>query len=175
VLLCSLSSEFALSFWNAYFPLLLAGKGFSPEVIALYFSLRGVATASIRPLLGVFTRRVSRTFALIASLATMALALAMMPALGRPTEFAAVVLLFGTAAGFIFPLTLALVSVGFSVEAMGTGVGIRQFVTRIGQLLGPVLLGLVTQAAGLTTAFVTSAVVVGGTAAVYARFRARGG
>jgi len=175
VLLCSMTSESALSFWSGFFPLLLAGKGFTPEVIALYFSLRGVATASIRPLLGVFTRLASRARVLIVSLALMALALALMPVLTRPTEYAAVVILFGIAAGFIFPLTLALVSVGFSPEAMGTGVGIRQFVTRVGQLLGPVLLGLVTQATGLTAAFVTSAVIVGGTAAVYARFRARGG
>ena len=170
-LLCSLSSEFALSFWNAFFPLLLAGRGFSPQVIGLFFSLRGVATASIRPFLSVLTHRISRPVALIVCMAVMALTLVAMPVFDRVTALGAAVVVFGLAAGFIFPLTLALVSVGLTSESMGTGVGIRQFVTRMGQLLGTILLGVVTQAAGLQTAFVASAIVLGSSAAVFARYR----
>lgn len=174
VLLCSLSSEFALSFWNAFFPLLLAGKGLPPQVIGLFFSLRGVATASIRPLLGVITRHITRDTALVVSMATMAVTLAAMPVLDTPARLSLAVVLFGLAAGFIFPLTLALVSVGLTSESVGTGVGIRQFVTRVGQLLGPLVLGMLTQAAGLQAAFVASAVVISGSAAVFARYRPRG-
>jgi predicted MFS family arabinose efflux permease len=154
-LISSLLGELVMAFWSAFYPLLLASRGYTPGAVALYFSLRAVANTASRPLVMSFTSPRARVRALITGLLVTAGALALMPVVAPSRIGTAVVIVaFGLASGLYFTLLVATVAQGFPPHAAGMGVATRMLMTRIGVILGPLSLGLVVQALGMAAGFV---------------------
>ena len=151
-LLSSLLGELVMSFWSAFFPLLLASRGYTPGAVAFYFSLRAIANTASRPLVLSFTSPRVRARALITGLLVTAGAVSLMPVVvGSRLGMGILIVLFGLASGLSFTLLVATVAQGFPPQAAGMGVATRMLMTRIGVIVGPLSLGLVVQAFGMAS------------------------
>ncbi|MGQ0568697.1 MAG: MFS transporter [Armatimonadota bacterium] len=166
-LLVTLTGDLVMAFWNTFFPLLLIVRGYGPEAIAIFFSLRAVSNTAVRPFIGLFTSHAWRTQSIILSLVTVAVSLALMPVLTSQLGMGLAVVVFGFAGGLSFTIVAAALAAGFSVEAAGLGMGMRMLMSRIGIILGPVVLGVVVQSLGFTAAFFAGAAILGASALPY--------
>jgi len=149
------------------FPLLLFTRGYGPQAVAFYFFLRAVADTAVRPVIGTLTARISARKAVILSLVAGAGSLAVMALLRSQAAMSIAVFVFGLAVGIYVTLSAIDVTREFSTEAAGVGVGMRMLMSRVGIVLGPILLGLVVESLGYTTAFVVGAVISGGPVLLY--------
>jgi MFS family permease len=166
-LLVTLSGEAIMAFWNTFFPLLLSVRGQGAETIAFYFVLRAVSNALVRPVIPLITRRLTRGRALILGLAGVAVTIAAMPLVTSRLGMGLTVLLFGFAGGLYSTLVAAAVVAGFTADAAGVAMGTRMLVSRIGIIIGPVLLGVLVESAGFTRSFLASAAVMAASALLY--------
>ncbi len=166
-LVVTLVGDLAMSFWNTFFPLLLTMRGYGAEAIALAFSVRAVSNTAVRPFITRITARSSRTRTLVLSLGGFAASLAVMPWLVSKVGMGLVVFIFGFAGGLAFTIAAAAVAEGFSPEAAGLGMGTRMLMSRIGIIVGPVVLGIVVQSFGFTVAFIACAVICGASVFLY--------
>jgi predicted MFS family arabinose efflux permease len=162
-----------MAFWSAFFPLLLVARGYGPEAVAFYFFLRAVADTAARPVIWTLTARIAPRRALILTLVAGAASLAMMALVRSQAAMSIAVLVFGVAVGMYVTLSAIDVTREFSTEAAGLGVGMRMMMSRVGIVLGPILLGLVVESLGYSLAFVVGAAVSGAPALLYGpQFRA---
>jgi MFS family permease len=166
-LVVTLTGEMIMAFWNSFFPLLLSARGQGTEAIASYFVLRAVSNALVRPVIPAMTRRLTRGRALIVGLAGVAVALAAMPLVVSRLGMSLTILIFGFAGGLYSTLVAASVVAGFSADAAGVAMGARMLVSRIGIIIGPVVLGVLVESGGLTVSFLTGAAVMVGSALLY--------
>jgi predicted MFS family arabinose efflux permease len=172
-LLVSLSGDLTAAFWSTFFPLLLTTRGYGPQAVALYFSLRAITNTGVRPLIGAAIARFNPTRLMVFSLAGTALSLAAMPLLIAQISVGIAVLLFGLAGGVYTTLAAIDVATAFPAEAAGVGVGMRMLMSRIGIIVGPILLGLAVQSLGYTPAFVLGAMLCGAPALLYTAIHRR--
>jgi sugar phosphate permease len=77
------------------------------------------------------------------------------------------ILIFGFAGGLYSTLVAAAVVAGFSADAAGVATGTRMLVSRIGIILGPILLGVLVESSGFTVSFIASAAVMAVSALLY--------
>ncbi len=166
-LLVSGMSDLIMAFWSAFFPLLLATRGYGPQAVAFYFLLRAVADTAARPVIWSLTARIAPRKALILSLVAGAASLAVMALVRSQTAISIAVVVFGGAVGMCVTLSAIDVTREFSTEAAGVGVGMRMLMSRVGIVLGPVLLGLMVEAFGYPTAFVVGAAISAGPVLLY--------
>lgn len=166
-LIVTLVGDLVMSFWNTFFPLLLAARGYGATAIAVFFAVRAVSNTAVRPFIGMLTVRSSRTRTLIVSLSGFTVSLAVMPWLVSKIGMGLAVFIFGFAGGFAFTVAAAAVAAGFSPEAAGLGMGMRMLMSRIGIIVGPVLLGIVVQSFGFAAAFVACAAIAGASVLLY--------
>jgi MFS family permease len=166
-LVVTLVGDLVMSFWNTFFPLLLTTRGYGAEAIALAFSVRAVSNTAVRPFISMITARSSRTRTLILSLGGFAASLAVMPWVASRAGVGLTVFIFGFAGGLAFTITAAAVAEEFPLEAAGLGMGTRMLMSRIGVIVGPVILGGVVQSLGFTVAFVVCAVICGASVFLY--------
>ncbi len=166
-LVVTLVGDLVMSFWNTFFPLLLTTRGFGAEAIAVFFAVRAVSNTAVRPFIGTLAARSSRARTLIVSLGGFTVSLAVMPYLASKIGMGLAVLIFGFAGGFAFTVAAAAVAAGFSPEAAGLGMGMRMLMSRIGIIVGPVLLGIVVQSLGFAAAFVACAAICGASVLLY--------
>lgn len=155
-LISSLLGELVMAFWGAFFPLLLASRGYTPGAVALYFALRAIANTASRPLVLIFTSARFRARALITGLLVTAGTLGLMPFVASSRiGIGVLVAVFGLASGLYFTLLVAMVAQGFPPQAAGMGVATRLLMTRIGVIVGPLALGVVVQILGMAAGFMT--------------------
>lgn len=166
-LLVTLSGEAVMAFWNTFFPLLLSARGQGAETIAFSFVLRAVSNALVRPVIPLIARRLTRGRALILGLVAVAVTIAAMPLVLSRLGMGLVILVFGFAGGLYSTLVAAAVVAGFSADAAGVAMGTRMLVSRIGIILGPILLGVLVQSFNLTISFMACAAIMAASALLY--------
>jgi MFS family permease len=166
-LLVTLTGEMIMAFWNSFFPLLLHARGQGTETIAFYFGLRAVSNALVRPIIPAMTRRLTRGRALISGLLGVAVSIVAMPLVVSRLGMGLAILIFGFAGGLYSTLVAAAVVAGFSADAAGVAMGARMLVSRIGIILGPILLGVLVESSGFTVSFIASAAVMAASALLY--------
>jgi MFS family permease len=160
-LISSLLGELVMAFWNAFFPLLLASRGYTPGAVAFYFSLRAIANTASRPLVMSFTTPRVRARALITGLLVTAGTISLMPVLAASkVGMGVLIVVFGLASGLYFTLLVATVAQGFPPHLAGMGVATRMLMTRVGVIVGPLSLGLVVQAFGMASGFIVSTAIL---------------
>lgn len=126
----------------AYFPFLLDGTfGASPLVIGLMVSGRAIVNALIASQLGRMTRFFSEGTLLIASFVLYALVFVMIPLVPKLWVMAIVTLFLGTAEGLYWPSSQALLGNLAPIEHRAGFMALNDTVLKLGQTLGPLLMG----------------------------------
>jgi predicted MFS family arabinose efflux permease len=138
-------------------------------VIAFYFSLRAVTNAAVRPIIPTLSRRYTRSGVLAVSLLVVGATLVAMPLVASRWGIGAAVAVFGAAGGLYATLAAAAVAAGFTTEAAGVAMGTRMLASRIGIIVGPVLLGVLVETGGLGASFVASGAIMLASAVPYLR------
>jgi ACDE family multidrug resistance protein len=123
-------------------PLLLGDSfGAHPTVIGLILSTTSISTAVSASQLGRLHRFVSGRMILVSSYLLYAAALVMIPSVGTLWHMLLPAVLAGVAVGTAVPVILTLLSDYAPLEHRGAFMSINGMVLRLGQTIGPVLLG----------------------------------
>ena len=142
------------------FPLLLGNLfGSSSLVIGLYMAGVSLIAALTSSQLGKIVRLFSRKAILKISFILYALALSIIPFIPRLELFFIPVLIFGIAHGMSIPIIQALFAEAAPLKYRATFMSINGMTFRMGQTLGPFLIGLVIGVWGITGAFFAGAVL----------------
>jgi MFS family permease len=154
------TAEFVYVAWMTFYPLALDGWGHRPEFVGVIFTVHGIALSLVRPWLAAIVARSSRAGIIVLSFVVFGAGLALAAvSKAAPTALAAAVLT-GVAVGFIFPLTMVLVTHEAVGERVARLLGLRFAIMTGGAMLGPVVIGGVA-AAGLPAAMAATAALCG--------------
>ena len=137
-----------------YFPLYMGHSfGASPFFIGVIMSVMSIATAVISSQLGPLSGRYSERTLLKASFLIYALALFTIPFIPSLTLFFVPALLFGLGHGINFPCIYTLLTELAPVEYRATFMAMNSMIFRLGQTLGPPLMGAVFSLWGIEATF----------------------
>jgi len=142
------------------FPLLL-GNSFaaSPLIIGLIMASVSLIAALTSSQLGKIIRLFSRKAILKISFILYALALLIIPLISQLRLFFIPVIIFGIAHGMSIPVIQALFAEAAPLKYRATFMSVSGMTFRVGQTLGPFLMGLVIGVWGINGAFYTGAVL----------------
>jgi len=141
-----------------YFPLFLAHSfGASPLAIGLILAAMSIATATTSSQLGTLVRLFSDRTLLKASFVIYALSLLMIPFLPRLSLLVIPAVLFGLGHGVNFPCIYTLLTELAPVEYRATFLAVNGMIFRLGQTVGPPLMGAVFIAWGVQGTFYAGA------------------
>jgi ACDE family multidrug resistance protein len=142
----------------AYFPFLLERRfAASPVFIGAVMSVTSVATAITAFWLGTLARRWGSRALVKAGFVLYALALALIPFASNVWQLAAPVLLFGVANGLNVPSILTILNHYAPSEYRAAFMSINGMLLRLGQTLGPLLVGAAVRFVGTRGSFLVSA------------------
>ncbi|MEJ2724162.1 MAG: MFS transporter [Deltaproteobacteria bacterium] len=151
---------FAVSLRTSFLPVLLLKRGLSEADVGLLISLFAGSMTVVRPFVGRIFGFFSRKDIMAFSVLTVAAGVGSIPALHSsfPTAFAMCV--FGLGFGLTQPLSMVMVADLADSGHSGLIMGLRFMVITLGNLSGPVLLGLLAEGINLEAPFYASALVV---------------
>ncbi len=141
-----LVAEFTYVAWMTFFPLALKADGHSPEFIGVIFAVHGVALSAVRPGLAFVVARLSRVGVVVTSFVFIAAGLVVAAISRSVPASVATAVLSGIGVGFLFPLTMILVTEGITSDRVARLLGLRFAVVTAGAMLGPSLIGLIASA-----------------------------
>jgi MFS family permease len=144
----------------AYFPFLLARSfNASPMLIGLVMSSTSIATAIASFWLGALAGRWGARALVKLGFVLYAISLALIPLATNLWQLAVPVLLFGAANGFNVPSILTILNGYAPSQYRAAFMSLNGMLLRLGQTVGPVLVGVVVQLVGIAGSFVVSAVL----------------
>ncbi|RJP71955.1 MAG: MFS transporter [Ignavibacteriales bacterium] len=142
-----------------YFPVFLdemfAAK---PFIIGLIMSAMSLVTAIVSSQLGKITEKFGEKTALILSFVMYALALSLIPTAGSIYVLLIPVLIYGFGHGINIPSIQTMLSNIAPLEYRAAFMSMNGMVLRVGQTLGPVIMGLVFSISSITSVFIAGAV-----------------
>lgn len=142
------------------FPLLLGNSfGLSSLIIGLIMAGVSLIAAFTSSQLGKIIQLFSKKIILKISFILYALALSIIPLISQPWLFFIPVIIFGIAHGMSIPIIQALFAEAAPLKYRATFMSINGMTFRMGQTLGPFLIGLVIGVWGITGAFFAGAVL----------------
>jgi MFS family permease len=142
----------------AFFPFLLEGRfAASPTFIGAVMSATSIATAIVSFKLGDLTGRYGSTALVKAGFALYVVSLAMIPVATNLLLLSIAVLVFGVANGLNIPSILTMLNGYAPDEYRAAFMSLNGTVLRLGQTVGPLLVGLVVELVGLQASFLVSA------------------
>jgi MFS family permease len=145
-----------------YFPLLLGNSfGASPVIIGLLISAMSLATAVTASQLGKLTKIYSERTLLKATFLFYGLALLMIPFIQKLPAFLIPVVIYGIAHGVNFPCFQTILAGLAPMEYRGAFMSLNGMVLRLGQTLGPPLMGIVFSLWGAEGTFYSGAGLCG--------------
>ena len=144
----------------SYFPFLLNQKfGLTPFEIGLFLSTSSIFTAITASQLGKLVQRFHETTLLKMAFVLYALVGIMIPNIENMYILLIPVALFGVAQGMNIPSIQTLLAAMAPMEQRGVFMSINGMVLRLGQTIGPILIGFAYAYAQIDGAFYTSALV----------------
>ncbi len=142
----------------AYFPFLLQRSfGASPVSIGLVMSATSVATAVASFKVGALSHRHGSPALVKAGFLLYALSMAAIPLAVEPWLLATPLLLFGIANGLVIPSILTILNEYAPTEYRAAFMSLNGTLLRLGQTLGPLLVGLAVNLVGMNGSFLISA------------------
>jgi MFS family permease len=142
------------------FPLLLGNSfGLSSLIIGLIIASVSLIAAFTSSQLGKIIKLFSRKAILKISFILYALALSIIPLISQPWLFFIPVIIFGIAHGMNIPVIQALFAEAAPLKYRATFMSVSGMTFRIGQTLGPLLMGMVISVWGIGGAFYAGAVL----------------
>jgi MFS family permease len=145
--------------WSAFFPVYLAERGFSPAIIGTVVSGSGLISSFTGLAAHRLAGRLSNQTATAAALALGAFGTAISPYVAFVPVVYAPALFQGVGAGFSMPLVLAMLTSEVPASQRGIAMGLRTGANQAGNLVAPVVTGLLIGAFGLQLGFLGSAVL----------------
>jgi ACDE family multidrug resistance protein len=145
--------------YMSYFPLLVGGSFAAPPfVVGLVMSVSSLATALTSSQAGRLARAFSEKTLIGVSCVLYGLALVAIPMIPRLWMLAIPIAVLGVAQGINLPSLMAFLANQAPMEQRGALMSINGMVLRLGQTLGPVIMGMVFTGAGMGGVFVGGAV-----------------
>ncbi len=144
----------------AFFPFLLEERfGASPIFIGVVMSATSIATAVVSFMLGDLTRKFGSRALVKAGFVLYVLSLALIPVATSLWLLSVPILLFGVANGLNIPSILTMLN-GYSPDAYRAAfMSLNATVLRLGQTVGPVIVGVAVDVLGLAGSFWATAVL----------------
>lgn len=143
-----------------YFPLLLGDSfGAPPFIIGLIMSSMSLTTAITSSRLGKLSKRYSETTLLKTAFILYAITLILLPFISSLWMFLPPIILFGVAQGINIPSIQTLLAGLAPMEQRAAFMSLNGMVLRMGQTLGPIVMGLVFAVWGTSGAFYTGALL----------------
>lgn len=154
VIVCAFIRLAAVSTLDSFYPVFLQTLGFSAAAIGALFAI-GNLVSSPSALLAAWGERMCGTAqrALSVSVATLVVALAVLPALESFWVIAFWIGVYGFGLGISMPLMLSLLSGGVSPELQGSVAGLRATANRFAAFILPLIMGALAESLGLGGAF----------------------
>jgi MFS family permease len=160
---------FAWSIKSSFLPLYLQAVGLPKAEIGLIYSCLGVGAMIIRPLIGALIGRFGRRRVLLSAVVLGAVAIGAIPFLRQFLPLAIVVLAGGVAWGITQPVTMSMMAGSVDVRERGLALSLRVTSNRLGEVVSPVVFGLLVTLTGLAGAFAVAALALGVGVVVIAR------
>ena len=146
--------------YMTYFPLLLGNSfGLSSLIIGLILAGVSLIAAFTSSQLSKIIKLFSKKIILKISFILYALALSIIPLISQPWLFFIPVVIFGVAHGMNIPVIQALFAEAAPLKYRATFMSVSGMTFRIGQTLGPLLMGMVISVWGIGGAFYAGAVL----------------
>jgi MFS family permease len=143
------------------FPLYLVNRaGFGPEAVGLLTSVSVLGRLVALWFGGGLSDRWGRMRVLLAGLLGYAAVLGSLPFVSHSALLGAWSLALGATAGFVAPLPTAVIGDQVLPSLQGLAIGWLRTMTDSGQILGPLVMGAVADAAGLSSAFYLGAALL---------------
>jgi MFS family permease len=151
-MLAALALLAVIDILTAFMPLVGEAAGVSPLWVGVLLAVRGAGSVLSRIFLPLFTARWSRNTLVLAALLVSALTIGLVPVALEPFEalwLAAVLMAVGGAfLGLGQPLTMTLIAQAVPVDWRGAALGLRLVGNRLGQVVLPVVAGVVAAPLG---------------------------
>jgi len=146
--------------YMTYFPILLDGTfGVSSFTIGLIMSTTSLATASSSALVGRFVRGVPEKRMLVLGFSLYAVSMFMFPLAASLRGFIVPTVIFGAGMGLTIPCIQSLLVDMAPLGHRAAFLSVNSLMLRLGQTLGPVLMGSVFLAGGIGTVFLSGALL----------------
>lgn len=146
--------------YMTYFPLLLGNSfGLSSLIIGLILAGVSLIAAFTSSQLSKIIKLFSKKIILKISFILYALALSIIPLISQPWLFFIPVVIFGVAHGMNIPVIQALLAEAAPLKYRATFMSVSGMTFRVGQTLGPLLMGMVISVWGIGGAFYAGAVL----------------
>ena len=143
------------------FPLYLVNRaGFGPEAVGLLTSVSILGRLVALWFGGGLSDRWGRMRVLLAGLLGYAAVLGSLPFVNHSALLGAWSLALGATAGFVAPLPTAVIGDQVLPSLQGLAIGLLRTMTDSGQILGPLVMGALADAAGLSSAFYLGAALL---------------
>ncbi|MGH2627233.1 MAG: MFS transporter, partial [Anaerolineales bacterium] len=152
--LVTLANMFFVGILFGFLPVRVFALGYGPLISGILLTAVALAYLSIQPIAGVLADRVGPAITIRAGLLLAAAAVLLIPFLSGGYLFAAMVLA-GIGVGTVWTNTDAVISAVAPIGRLGATMGVAGSFKEIGDMLGPLLIGLVSQTFGLTVGFVS--------------------
>ncbi len=134
---------FALGLLIVFLPLMANALGMSSAQTGMLFASFAVAAILMMALpMGRISDRIGRQIPIVTGLATISLALGLMPVFGNVNALYALMFLYGTGFGILFPAMTALIGDELPADARGMGSGVFTAVFSLGATAGTLATGL---------------------------------
>lgn len=173
-LLVTLLMLLAFSSHAAFFPVYLQGIGVAPSLIGILMSTRALVSTSVRPWMPLAVRWMgSRSRTVIAAAVLAALAFALTGTTANVALLAALAAVLGFAVGVAQPLAMVALADHVGADDRPAALGFRLTVNQAAQVAGPLTLGAIAGAAGLTAMFLSGGALLAAGAALAWRLRPR--
>jgi len=144
--------------YMTYFPLLLGNSfGLSSLIIGLILAGVSLIAALTSSQLGKIIKLFSKKTILKISFILYALALSIIPLISQPWLFSIPIIIFGVAHGMNIPVIQALFAEAAPLKYRATFMSVSGMTFRVGQTLGPLLMGIVISIWGIGGAFYAGA------------------
>jgi len=154
------------------FPLFLVQRaGVSPEAVGYLVSLTVLGRLIALWLGGTVSDRWDRVRVLIPGLLVYAVILGALSWFAHPVAIGIVSLMMGAAAGFVAAIPTALAGDRVEPALQGVTIGWIRTMSDSGQIVGPLIMGALADAVGLSAPFLFGAALLGATAALCCRMR----
>jgi MFS family permease len=160
---------FAWSIKSSFLPIYLQAVGLPKAEIGLVFSSLGIGAMLIRPLIGALVARFGRRQVLLSAVMLGAVAIGAIPFLHQFLALAAVALAGGVAWGITQPVTISLMAGSVQSHERGLALSLRVTSNRFGEVVSPMVFGVLVTLTGLAGAFGMAALALAVGVAVIAR------
>jgi ACDE family multidrug resistance protein len=145
-----------------YLPLLMADSfSASPLTIGLFISVMSLVTAFTSSQLGKLTKKFPEATLLKTTFLLYGLSIFLMPFLPKLSAFLVPAIIFGIAHGMNIPCFQTILAGLAPMEYRGAFMSLNGMVLRLGQTLGPLLMGIIFSLWGLDATFYSGAVLSG--------------